>query len=104
MVRAEGLLVEFKCLSPGALAHPWFVDGIESTSPNSLSEIRVAGGISGRPSVLTIPASLQFNNSVIQCLAASVSRVVFSRNATLIVGELYIIICREYTYRHGIRI
>ena len=68
VVRAEGLLAEFEfeCLSPGALAHPWFVDGIESTSPNSSSEIRVAGGISGRPSVLTIPASLQFNNSVIK--------------------------------------
>ena len=25
----------------------------------------------------------------------------FSRNATLIAGELYISICREYTYRHG---
>ena len=73
MVRAEGLLAEFECLSPGALAHPWFVNGIESTSPNSSSEIRVAGGISGRPSVLTIPASLQFNNSVMHSVSRSFS-------------------------------
>ena len=95
VVQAEGLLAEFECLSPGALAHAWFVNGVGTTSPDSSSEIRVAGGTSGRPSVLTIPASSQFNNSVIQCAAASVSGVVFSRNATLKVGEWCI--CRRYT-------
>ncbi len=93
VVQAEGLLAKFECLSPGALGHLWFVNGIAST--NLISDIRVAGGISGRPSVLTVPASSQFNNSVIQCAAASVSGVVFSRNATLIVGEWCI--CRKYT-------
>ena len=89
MVQAEGLLGEFECLFPGALAHPWFVNGIASTSPNISSEIGVTGGTSGRPSVLTIPASSQFNNSVIQCAAVSLSSVVLSRNATLKVGEWY---------------
>ena len=47
VVQAEGLLAEFECLSPGALTHPWFVNGIESTSPDFSSEIKVAGGTSG---------------------------------------------------------
>ena len=64
---------EFECLSPGALGHLWFVNGVGSTSPNSSSEIRVA--------------SSQFNNSVVQCAAVSLSGLVLSRNATLIVGE-----------------
>ncbi len=89
VVQAEGLLAEFECLSPGALGHLWFVNSVETTSPDSSSEIRVAGGISGRPSVLTIPAtcSSQFNNSVVQCAAVSLSGLVLSKNATLIVGE-----------------
>ena len=96
VVQAEGLLVEFECLSPGASAHAWLVNGVESRDPDFSSNFRVAGGTSGRPSVLNIPASSQFNNSVIQCAAFSLSSgVVFSRNATLIVGEWCI--CRRYT-------
>ncbi|XP_064391808.1 uncharacterized protein LOC135339586 [Halichondria panicea] len=83
VVHAEGLLAEFECLSPGALGHLWFVNGIGSTSLTS--EIRVVEGSEGRPSVLIVPASSQFNNSVVQCAAVSLSGVVFSRNATLIV-------------------
>ncbi len=86
MVQAEGLLAEFECLSPGTLAHAWLVNDLESRDPDFSSEIEVARGTSGHPSVLTIPASSQFNNSVVQC-AVSLSGGVFSRNATLIVGE-----------------
>ena len=95
MVQAEGLLAEFECLSPGALAHAWFVNGTVSTSLTS--EIRVVTVEASKccPSVLTIPASSQFNNSIVQCAPVSLSDGVFSRNATLIVGEWYI--CREYT-------
>ncbi len=93
VVQAEGLLGEFECLSPGALAHLWFVNSMASTSLTS--EIRVAGATSDHPSVLTIPASSQFNNSVIQCAAFLLSGRVLSRNATLIVGEWCI--CREHT-------
>ena len=91
VVQAEGLLAEFKCLSPGALGHAWFVNGVESSDPDFSSEIRIAGGTSGRPSVLTIPANSQLNKSVIQCAAASLSGGVFSKNATLIVGEWCIV-------------
>ena len=87
VVQAEGLLAEFECLSPAALAHAWLMNGVESRDPAFSPEIRVAGGTSGRPSVLTIPASSQFNYSVIQCVAVSLSSVTLSRNATLIVGE-----------------
>ncbi len=85
MVQTEGLLAEFECRSPGAIVHLWFVNGIASTSLTS--EIRVAGASEDHPSVLTIPASSQFNNSVIQCAAVSLSSGVLSRNATLKVGE-----------------
>ncbi len=85
MIQAEGLLATFECLSLGAISYPWFVNGIASTSLTSI--IRVVAGSEGRPSVLTIPASSQFNNSVIQCAAVSLMSGVFSRNATLIVGE-----------------
>ncbi|XP_064391205.1 uncharacterized protein LOC135339015 isoform X3 [Halichondria panicea] len=88
VVQSEGLLAEFECLSPGILAHAWFVNGIASTSLTS--EIRVVAGSEGRPSVLTIPASSQYNNSVLQCAAISVSGGVFSRNATLIVERVSI--------------
>ncbi len=98
-VQAEGLLAEFECLSPGAISYiyAWFVNDLESTSSNFSVEIRVAGGTSGRPSVLTIPASSQFNNSVIQCAAVSLSGAgVLSKNATLVVGEWNV--CRLYNY------
>ncbi len=92
VIQAEGLLAKFECLSPGASGYPWFVDGTPSVSPDFSSEIKVAGGTSGRPSVLTIPASSQFNNSVIQCAAFSLSgAVLFSRIATLTVGEWCIV-------------
>ena len=91
MVQAEELLAKFECLSPGASGHLWSVNGTPSKSLTS--EIRVAEGSEDGPSVLTIPASSQFNNSVIQCAAVSLSGGVLSRNATLIVGEWYI--CRN---------
>ncbi|XP_064391453.1 uncharacterized protein LOC135339303 [Halichondria panicea] len=97
VVQAEGLLAEFECLSPGALTHPWFVNGIESTSPDFSSEIKVAGGTSGLPSVLTIPASLQFNSSVVQCAAVSVTGGVLSRNATLKVERVSIEVLNDET-------
>ena len=92
VVQAEGLLAEFECLSPGSISHPWFVNGVASTSLTS--EIRVVAGSEGRSSVLIIPASSQFNNSIIQCAAVSLMSVgVLSRNAMLVVGEWYI--CRN---------
>ncbi len=87
VVQAEGLLAEFECLSLGASAHAWLVNGVESRDPDFSSEIRVARGTSGRSSVLTIPASSQFNNIIAQCTAFSRSGGTLSRNATLIVGE-----------------
>ncbi|XP_064391591.1 uncharacterized protein LOC135339430 isoform X9 [Halichondria panicea] len=98
VIQAEGLLAKFECLSPGASGYPWFVDGTPSVSPDFSSEIKVAGGTSGRPSVLTIPASSQFNNSVIQCAAFSLSgAVLFSRIAILTVERVILVVLNGET-------
>ncbi len=77
----------FECLYPGAVAYSWFVNGVEGSSSDFPPEIKETGGTSGNPSVLTIPATSQFNNSVVQCGALSFSGGVLSRNATLMIGE-----------------
>ncbi len=92
VVQAEGLEAVFECLCRRLLSHLWIVNEIPSSSDLFPREIQITRGTSGNPSVLTIPASSQFNNSVVQCLALSLSGRVFSRNVTLTVGELYIII------------
>ena len=86
MVQAEGLEAVFECLVPGAI-YRWSVNEFDFTSDEFPKEIRETGGTSGNPSTLIIPASSQFNNSVVQCLAVSLSGGVFSRNVTLKVGE-----------------
>ncbi len=93
VVQAEGLLAEFECLSPGALGHAWIVNSLASKSLTSevrVVEVRVVEGSEGLPSVLTIPASSQFNNSVVQCAEISLSGLVLSRNAMLLVGEWHV--------------
>ncbi|XP_064391038.1 uncharacterized protein LOC135338866 isoform X3 [Halichondria panicea] len=96
VVQAEGLLAEFECLSPG-LAHSWFVNNTPSTS--FTPEIRVLPEKEGRPSVLTIPAGSQFNNTVVQCAAVSsiTSVTLFSRNAALIVERVSIEVVNDKT-------
>ncbi len=90
MVQAEGLEAVFECLYTGASAYSWFVDGVEGSSREFPPEIKSTGGTSLNPSVLTIPATSQFNNSVVQCGALSFgSSGVLSRNATLMIGEFY---------------
>ncbi len=76
----------FKCLYPGAAAYIWFVDGVERLSSEFPSEINEIGATPGNPTVLTIPATSQFNNSVVQCGAFSRSGVGLSRNAMLMIG------------------
>ncbi|XP_064390944.1 uncharacterized protein LOC135338765 isoform X4 [Halichondria panicea] len=97
VVQAEGLLAKFECLSPDAISHAWFVNDRPSTSSDFSSEIEVVRGTSGRPSVLTIPASSQFNNSVVQCAAFLLSGGVLSRSATLIVERVSIEVVNNET-------
>ncbi len=87
MIQAEGLEAVFECLYPGALAYSWSVNGVELSSSEFPPEIKRTGGTSGNPSVLTIPATSQFYNSVVQCEVFSFSGGAFSRNATLTIGE-----------------
>ncbi len=91
MVQAEGLEAMFECLYPGASAYIWFVNGVEGSSSEFPPEIKETGGTSGNPSVLTIPATSQFNNSVVQCEVFSRSGGVLSRNVTLTMGEFIVI-------------
>ncbi len=90
MIQAEGLEAMFECLYPGASAYIWFVNGVEGSSSEFPPEIKKAGGSSGNPSVLTIPATSQFNNSVVQCEVFSRSGGALSRNATLTIGEFIV--------------
>ncbi len=88
VVQAEGLEAVFECLVPGEfVSYSWIVNGLGSGNARFPSEIEVSGGTSGNPSVLTIPASSQFNNSVVQCIALSLSSGVLSRNVTLTFGK-----------------
>ncbi len=87
MIQAEGLEAVFECLYPGEVAYIWFVDGVGGSSSEFPPEIKESGGTSLNPSVLTIPATSQFNNSVVQCEVFSRSGGGLSRNATLMIGE-----------------
>ena len=91
MVQAEGLEAVFECLYPGVLvSYSWLVNGVGLGSEEFPKEIMATGGSSGNPTQLTIPTSSQFNNSVVQCVALSLSGGVFSRNVTLEVGAFII--------------
>ncbi len=84
----------FECRYSGVFSHAWIVNGVQSLNEEFPSQIGVTGGSSGNPSVLTIPATSQFNNSVVQCLALSLSGGAFSRNATLIIRKLGIVVIK----------
>ena len=88
VIQAGGLEGVFECLVPGT-SHVWIVNGVRNINDEFPPEIKITGGSSGNPSVLTIPGSLQFNNSVVHCVALSLSGAVFSRNTTLIFGEYH---------------
>ncbi len=98
MVQAEGLEAVFECLYTGAVAYTWFVNGIEGSSSRFPPEIKETGGTSGNPSVLTIPVTSQFNNSVVQCGALSFNGGVLSRNATLTIGEFYCLLSLKLSH------
>ncbi len=95
VTQAEGLEAVFECLIPGAISHAWFVNGVVSTSPDFPRDIRTSEGTSGGRSVLTIPATSEFDNSDIQCTAISMIDGELSSNVTttsLEVGEFHKVI------------
>ena len=70
MIQAEGLEAVFECLYPGATAYSWAINGtFLSVYPPDV----VADSPSGdSPASLTIPATPEYNNTVIQCGAIAV--------------------------------
>ena len=67
MVQAEGLEAVFECLYPGALAYDWALNRTFSTIlPSGVSDTFSSGGV---PARLIIPATPQYNNTVVQCEA-----------------------------------
>ena len=81
--QAEGLGAVFECLYPGAISYAWAINGIfQSDFPPDIVAVSPSGN---SPATLTIPASLEYNNVVIQCGATVPSGFLSSVNATLTV-------------------
>ena len=88
MIQAEVLEAVFECLHPGPALHAWGLDGeflAEDQSPPDIARVAASGD---SPARLIIPATLQYNNTVVQCGAIVVEgggsfRIVLSNNGTL---------------------
>ncbi len=69
VVQAEGLMAVFECRYPGAVTHRWGLNGVFLTDelfPPSLQRTLASGDT---PATLEIPATVQYNNTVVQCRA-----------------------------------
>ena len=67
VVQAQGLNAVFECLYPGAIFHIWGFNGefpVANSYPPNVTSTRPSGVI---PATLTIPATAQYNNTVVQC-------------------------------------
>ena len=88
MVQAEGLEAMFECLCPGAVSHSWGINGefpTDNQFPPGMTRISSSGDT---PARLIIPATPQYNNTVVQCKAiidegGGSFRSVLSNNVTL---------------------
>ena len=90
MVQAEGLEAVFECQYPGALLHGWGLNGEfldDDQFPPDVTRIPPSGD--SPAARLIIPATPQYNNTVVQCIAivkeggGYLVRSVLSFNATL---------------------
>ena len=69
VIQAEGLKAVFECLYPGALGHSWGINGMypaDDAFPPDLTRTLPSGDT---PATLAIPATGQYNNTVVQCRA-----------------------------------
>ena len=92
MVQAEGLEAVFECLCPEATFYGWTINGTYLSILPADIDIDPPSGDS--PTRLIIPATPQYNNTVVQCgaLVREGGDLVFvpSGNATLSVQGIYI--------------
>ncbi|XP_064388441.1 uncharacterized protein LOC135336525 [Halichondria panicea] len=69
VMQAEGLETIFECLYPGALSHSWGINGMypaDDAFPPDVTRTLPSGDT---PATLAIPATDQYNNTVVQCRA-----------------------------------
>ena len=83
MVQAKGLKAVFECLYPGALAHNWRIQGEFYSEANFPPDINREKPSGDSPARISIPATLHYNNTVVQCNAVVNFRGILSNNASL---------------------
>ena len=71
VVQAEGLEAVFECLDPGAVGHVWVINGEYLDVHQFPSDMTRIPASENTPSRLIIPATPQYNNTVVQCVPVS---------------------------------
>ncbi len=69
VIQAKGLEAVFECLYSGALSHSWGINGMypaDDAFPPGVTRTSPSGDT---PAILAIPATIQYNNTVVQCRA-----------------------------------
>ncbi len=69
VVQAQGIDAVFECRYPGAQNHNWGLNGEFPTDDYYPSDVTVTPPSGDTPATLTIPATGQYNNTVVQCEA-----------------------------------
>ena len=92
VVQAEGLEAVFECLYPGAIAHNWGIQGEFFSEANFPPDIIREKPSGGSPARISIPTTLHYNNTVVQCNAVVNLMGILSNNATLQVQGVYMIV------------
>ena len=63
VTQVEGLDAVFECRYPGVTLYDWAIDGVFAL-PSGIVVVAPSGG---SPASLTIPATPEYNNTVVQC-------------------------------------
>ena len=69
VTQAEGLEAIFECLYPGALSHSWGINGMYPADDAFPPDVTRTSPSGDAPARLAIPATVQYNNTVVQCRA-----------------------------------
>ncbi len=67
VIQAQGLIAVFECRYLGVQSHNWRLNGDFPTDDNYPSDVTVTPPSGDTPATLTIPATAQYNNTVVQC-------------------------------------
>ncbi len=100
VVEAQGVDAVFECRYPGAQNHNWVLNGVHFTENSYPPDVTRTLSSGDRPARLTIPATAQYNNTVVQCEAVVRDGGVFipelSVNATLQVQGRLLCVAAHY--------